>query len=261
MPEFSISNPSEAIHIQLHCDVLILTIARGGKKNALTHEMYTALDQALQAADKDKNIRALIITGHTDYFTAGNDILDFLNKPPTDESSPVLQFLKSLSTLQKPLVAAASGVAVGVGTTLLLHCDYVILRSDAVLKLPFVELGLCPEAASSLLLPRSIGYLRASEMILTGATLNAPKALEWGLANEIAEDPLLRAQQIAEKLAKQPLASILLSKKLLKEEVTPLVSERLQVEGKEFVERLRSPEAREAFTAFMQKRQPDFKQF
>lgn len=261
MSDLSIQNPTKSIHIEVCDSVLTLTMNRGEKKNALTLDMYTALGQALEAAEQAKDVRVVVIAGANSHFTAGNDISDFLNNPPKDESSAVLQFLKILSKFEKPLIAAANGVAVGVGTTLLLHCDYVFLSKDAMLKLPFVELGLCPEAASSLLLPRHIGYLRASEMILTGAKISAEQALQWGLANKVVDDTLTQANELAKTMAKRPPAAMALSKRLLKHEIQPLMEERLGLEGKEFIERLQSPEAREAFMAFIQKREPDFSSF
>lgn len=255
------SGQSTAIVATVTDKIMILHIARGEKKNALTRMMYSQLTEQLAVAASRADIRVVVIKGHEDYFSAGNDISDFLHHPPKDESSEVLQFLRALSQFPKPLIAAANGVAVGIGTTLLLHCDYVVLGHSAILKLPFVELGLCPEAASSLLLPRHIGYLRASEMILAGAKIDASTALQWGLANQVCDKSFDDAMEVAQKMAQQPPAALVLSKRLLKLEIEPKISERLTLEGKEFVQRLTSPEAREAFTAFLQKRSPDFSQF
>lgn len=241
-------------------NILTIKIQRNGKKNALTRAMYTALDDNLKLAESS-DVRCVVLTGADDCFTAGNDITDFLYDPPKDESSPVLKFLKTLSQFSKPLIAAANGPAIGVGTTILLHCDYVVLGPDILLKLPFVELGLCPEAASSLLLPRHIGYLRASEMIICGARINAAKALEFGLANEVAENPLEAAMVMAHHIAEQPLNSLVISKKMLKSEIASEITSRLKIEGEAFVDRLKSPEAIEAFTAFLQKRKANFRQF
>lgn len=241
--------------------ITTITICRNEKKNAITRDMYSLLSDAFAQAETDKNVRCVFIKGHAGYFTAGNDLADFLHHPPTDESSPVLRFLKNLTEFSKPIIASANGAAVGIGTTMLLHCDYVVLGPTAILKLPFVELGLCPEAASSLLLPQQIGYLRASEMILACEIISAEKALDWGLANAVAENFDETALAIAEKISQLPLASLVLSKKLLKRSNATAISDRLSVEAGQFVQRLHSPEAKEAFTAFLEKRKPNFQQF
>ena len=254
-PEFS--TPLISHHVE-H-SILTITLQRPEKKNAITRDMYQGLHSALQAARKDAQVKVVIIHGSKGNFSAGNDIADFLHHPPSDESSPVLQFLKTISEFNKPLIAAADGVAVGVGTTLLLHCDLVVLNENTRLKLPFVELGLCPEAASSLLLPRIIGSQRAAQMILLSEMISAKEAFEWGLANKITtESSLISAMDYAHKMAKLPTESLILSKSLLKSETKESVSERLTLEAGHFVERLQGKDAKEAFTAFLEKRPPQF---
>jgi len=254
-PEFS----TPLIGFSLNEGILTLSIQRGEKKNAITRDMYRGLHTCLQAAEFDARVRVVVITGHDGNFTAGNDISDFLHHPPSDETSPVLLFLKTLSQFTKPLIAAADGVAIGVGTTLLLHCDIVVVHQDVKLKLPFVELGLCPEAASSLLLPRIIGYQRAAQMILMSDLISGQQALEWGLVNYISTEPALpMAIQHAKRIASLPMESLTLSKKLLKSELTAAIDARLTIEAKHFIERLASTDAREAFTAFIQKRPAKF---
>ncbi len=243
--------------------VLEIRIERPERKNALRQAMYSALTEALNAGEADPNVRVMLITGTEDCFTAGNDMEDFLNNPATDEDTPVMRFLNLLPVLTKPLMAAVNGPAVGVGTTLLLHCDLVYLGADARLQLPFVNLGLCPEAGSSLLLPQIVGYQRAAELLLLGEAFGADKARELGLANDVfaSADYQHRAREKAHQLAKQPAAAVRLTKHLLKQHQREQLQQQMAEEGKAFGERLTSPEAREAIQAFMEKRQPDFTQF
>jgi enoyl-CoA hydratase/carnithine racemase len=246
-----------------HGHVLEMRIERPERKNALTQAMYTALTEALQAGEADSGVRALLITGTEDCFTAGNDMGDFLNNPAADEDAPVMRFLNLLPVLTKPLLAAVNGPAVGVGTTLLLHCDLVYLGADARLQLPFVNLGLCPEAGSSLLLPAIMGHQRAAELLLLGESFDAARARELGLANEVLASSAYRdhARAKAQQLAQQPAAAARLTKQLLKEPQREQLQRQMAEEGRAFRERLVSPEAREAMQAFMEKRQPDFTQF
>ncbi len=243
--------------------VLELRIERPERKNALNQAMYTALTEALHAGEANPGVRALLITGTEDCFTAGNDMEDFLNNPAADEDAPVMRFLNLLPVLTKPLLAAVNGPAVGVGTTLLLHCDLVYLGADARLQLPFVNLGLCPEAGSSLLLPGIMGHQRAAELLLLGESFDADKARDLGLANEVLASTAYQdhARAKAHQLAKQPAAAARLAKQLLKEPQREQLQRQMAEEGKAFGERLVSPEAREAMQAFMEKRQPDFTQF
>ena len=240
-----------------------LTFNRPAKKNAITTAMYQALADALVFAEHDATVRVILISGQPEIFTAGNDLEDFMKSPPHGDNSPVSQFLKAISTAQKPIVAAVRGAAVGVGTTLLLHCDLVYAGKSARFSLPFVHLGICPEAASSLLLPQMIGYHHAAEKLLLGEAFGADEAFACGFVNQVLDDDAVldHARAQAAKLAALPASSILTTKRLMKEGLKNAVAERMQVEGVAFRAMLSSPEAREAFTAFFEKRKPDFKQF
>jgi enoyl-CoA hydratase/carnithine racemase len=243
--------------------VTTLQLNRPEKKNALTAAMYQALADGLTAAEADPSVRVAVIRGTDGCFTGGNDLMDFMQHPPTGEDSSVGQFLKAISTFSKPLVAIADGVAIGVGTTLLLHCDLVYLGANARLKLPFVNLGLCPEAASSLLLPRLVGTAKASELLLLGREFNASEAVSMGLANAKFEsaDLLDGAMAIVHQLAAQPPEAVRVSKALIRGRDRDAVAEVMRVEFEQFTARLMSPEAAEAFQAFAEKRAPDFSKF
>ena len=250
--------------ILCHTDagVMTLTINRLAKKNSITASMYTLLADALDAALTDGAVRAVVIQGHETIFSAGNDIGDFLDKPPSTSESPVFRFLRGISAFPKPIVAAVCGPAVGIGTTLLLHCDLVYAGDNAAFSMPFVNLGLCPEAASSLLVPQLMGYHRAAEALLLGEPFMAESALEMGLINRIVPPAEVNAlaQRQAQKLAVKPLSSLIETKRLMKKSNAPLLADRIAEEGVSFGRMLAEPAAREAFTAFMQKRKPDFSQ-
>lgn len=250
--------------ILCHTDagVMTLTINRLAKKNSITASMYTLLADALDAALADGAVRAVVIQGHETIFSAGNDIGDFLDKPPSTSASPVFRFLRGISAFPKPIVAAVCGPAVGIGTTLLLHCDLVYAGDNAAFSMPFVNLGLCPEAASSLLVPQLMGYHRAAEALLLGEPFMAESALEMGLINRIVPPAEVNAlaQRQAQKLAVKPLSSLIETKRLMKKSNAPLLADRIAEEGVSFGRMLAEPAAREAFTAFMQKRKPDFSQ-
>ncbi len=243
--------------------VTTLQLNRPEKKNALTAAMYQALADGLAAAEADPAVRVAVIRGTDGCFTGGNDLMDFMQHPPTGEDSSVGQFLKAIATFGKPLVAIADGVAIGIGTTLLLHCDLVYLGSNARLKLPFVNLGLCPEAASSLLLPRLVGTAKASELLLLGREFNASEAVSMGLANAKFEsaDLVDGAMAIVRQLAAQPPEAVRVSKALIRGRDRDAVAEVMRVEFEQFSARLMSPEAAEAFQAFAEKRAPDFSKF
>lgn len=255
------TTPSIAeILTHLDAGVLSLTINRVDKKNSITAAMYAAMADALAEAENNAAVKAVVIQGHETIFSAGNDIGDFLNKSPSTQDSPVFRFLRGISTFPKPIVAAVCGPAVGIGTTMLLHCDLIYAGDNAAFSMPFVNLGLCPEAASSFLVPQLMGYPRAAEALLLGEPFSAETALEIGLINRIvppAEVSAL-AQQQARKLAAKPLSSIIETKRLMKKGTTSVVAERMAEEGASFGRMLSEPAAREAFTAFMQKRKPDF---
>ena len=244
----------------LDAGVLSLTINRVDKKNSITAAMYAVMADALAAAENDSAVKAVVIQGHETIFSAGNDIGDFLNKPPSTQDSPVFRFLRGISSFPKPIVAAVCGPAVGIGTTMLLHCDLIYAGDNAAFSMPFVNLGLCPEAASSFLVPQLMGYPRAAEALLLGEPFSAETALELGLINRIvppAEVSAL-AQQQARKLAAKPLSSVIETKRLMKKSNASTVAERMAEEGASFGRMLGEPAAREAFTAFMEKRKPDF---
>ena len=241
--------------------VLSLALDRTDKKNALTRAMYARLADALEQAAEDADVRAVVLSGRGGVFTGGNDLGDFMMDPPTGPDSPTFRFLRAASGFPKPLVAAVTGPAIGIGTTILLHCDLAYAAPDALFKMPFVDLGLVPEAASSLLLPRMAGTARASELLLFGEAFSAETAREAGLVNEVVEDPVARALERAAVLAAKPPQAVRQSKALMRRETADAVGETMAYEGSLFIERLSSPEAQEAFTAFFEKRAPDFSRF
>lgn len=254
---------SEFVRVSEAGGVMEIRLHRPERKNALTHEMYSAMTAALSAAEQTPSIRVVLIGGTDDCFTAGNDMVDFLNNPPQGDDAPVMRFLRKLTEMEKPLVAAVNGPAVGVGTTLLLHCDLVYVARGARLQMPFVNLGLCPEAASSFLLPLIMGHQRAAELLMLGETFDGDKAVQVGIANAVFDDAEYwqRAQAKARQLARQPAASVRLTKQLLKSSIAEQMKAHMKCEGDLFIQRLASPEAREAMQAFMEKRKPDFSQF
>lgn len=243
--------------------ILTLRFNRPEKKNALSPAMYAALADELQRADGDPAVRVVLLTGGAECFTSGNDLADFLNDPPTGPESPVMRFLLAIATARTPLVAAVSGAAVGVGTTMLLHCDLVYAGAGAQFSMPFVSLGLCPEAGSTLLLPRMAGHQRAAALLLLGEPFGAHEAREIGIVTAVCPDGELleAARGAARRLAAQPPAAVRLAKELLKREYASSLRETIAVEGERFMERLASPEAAEALRAFMERRQPDFSRF
>ncbi len=240
--------------------ILTLRINRPDKKNALTPAMYEGLTAGLRRADQDQGIRAVIITGGDACFTAGNDLQDFLQTPPLGEESPVMQFLLTISETRTPIVAAVNGVAVGVGTTMLLHCDLVVAAEDALFQMPFVNLGLCAEAASTLLMPQLMGQRRAAELLLLGERFSPRQGVAVGLVNRVvpAYEVATVARQLAVALAAQPPDALQLTKRLLKAANSSAVRETILAEGRHFAELLRRPEAKEALSAFLEHRPPDF---
>ena len=248
----------------------ILTIAfnRPERKNAITGVMYQAMADALIAADTDVEVRAILITGRPEIFTAGNDLEDFMkNSAPVEgvpaESRPVFQFMRALSGCTKPVVAAVSGAAVGIGTTLLMHCDLVYAADNAKFSMPFAQLGLCPEFASSLLLPQLAGYPRAAEKLLLGEAFLAQEAFDMGLVSKVLPlaDLMAFAQGQAAKLVALPAASIRTTKALMKRARSGAINDTMTAENQLFGAMLLAPEAKEAFTAFFEKRKPDFSKF
>ena len=243
--------------------VLRIEIARPEKKNALTQEMYRAMSDALAAAEADGAVRAILIHGAHDCFTAGNDLKDFLDRSGDGGPSEAFRFISALPKLAKPLVAAVGGPAVGIGTTMLLHCDLVYAAPGARFQVPFVSLGLVPEACSSLLLPMVAGYQRAAELLLLAQPFSAEKAHAAGIVTEIIpENQLLEhAHSQAAALASLPPASVRLTKQLMKRQLAAPIAAQMQEEGRLFAEQLKSGEAKEAMTAFFEKRKPDFSRF
>jgi enoyl-CoA hydratase/carnithine racemase len=240
--------------------VLTVTLNRLDRKNAITSAMYGAMADALAAAENNASIRVAMLQGHETVFSAGNDIGDFLNRPPAGVESPVFRFLRGIATFPKPLLAAVCGPAVGIGTTMLFHCDLVYAGDNAAFSMPFVNLGVCPEAASSLLAPQMLGYHRAAEALLLGEPFMAEAALEVGLVNRIVPPTEANAvaQSAAQKLAAKPSASLIETKRLMKKGQQQLVLQQMADEGVSFSRLLGEPAAREAFGAFMEKRPPDF---
>ncbi len=248
--------------ILTHTDAGVMTITfnRLDKKNSITSSMYAAMADAVAQAAADPGVRVVLFQGHESIFSAGNDIGDFLNQPPSTQDSPVFRFLRGIATFEKPLLAAVAGPAVGIGTTMLFHCDLVYAGDNAAFSMPFVNLGLCPEAASSLLAPRMFGYHRAAEALLMGEPFFAEAAQEVGLVNRVVPPTEVNgyAQAQARKLAGKPLSSLIETKRLMKGGYQQEVLAKMDEEGKSFGRMLGEPAAREAFGAFLEKRKPDF---
>jgi enoyl-CoA hydratase/carnithine racemase len=248
--------------ILTHTDAGVMTITfnRLDKKNSITSAMYAAMADAIAQAAADASVRVVLFQGHESIFSAGNDIGDFLSQPPSTQDSPVFRFLRGIATFEKPLLAAVAGPAVGIGTTMLFHCDLVYAGDNAAFSMPFVNLGLCPEAASSLLAPRMFGYHRAAEALLMGEAFFAEAAQEVGLVNRVVPPTEVNgyAQAQARKLAAKPLTSLIATKRLMKGGDQQAVLQKMDEEGQSFGRMLREPAAKEAFGAFMEKRKPDF---
>jgi enoyl-CoA hydratase/carnithine racemase len=240
--------------------ITTLSFNRPDKKNSLTAQLYADLAVAINAAAADDAVRVLVIQGHETVFSAGNDISDFLNNPPATMDAPVFSFLNAIRDFPKPMLAAVCGPAVGIGTTMLLHCDLVYAGDNALFALPFVNLGLCPEAGSSLLLPARIGHQRAAQALMMGDPFNAETALEWGLVNAVLPptEVTAHARQQARKLVAKPMASLLQTKRLMKSHLSGVLAPHMDAEAAVFGRMLTQPAAREAFSAFVEKRKPDF---
>ena len=234
--------------------ILTLSFNRPAKMNALTRGMYAGLAKGLNDAAEDFGIRAVVLTSEGDHFTAGNDIVDFMDNPPTNESSEVAQFLGSLLEFPKPLIAAVKGNAVGVGTTMLLHCDVVVAAPTAKFSMPFASLGLVPEAGSSFLFPQLVGYQRAAKIFFTGESFGADEALDMGLIAEIDSDAVAAATRIAQHIGEQPPQAIINTKALLKARNHDAVAAVMKAEFEIFSMALQSDEAMEAFMKFMSKK-------
>jgi len=254
---------SDLINLTTQDGILTIQMNRPDKKNALTLDMYTIMAGAMRAAEADPSVRVILFTGAGGNFTSGNDLGDFMISPPVGKESPVWHFLSALLEAKKPLVSAVTGVAVGIGTTMLLHCDLAYAGESARFILPFINLGLVPEAGSSLLLPRFLGHVRAAELLMLGDAFDAAKAYELGLVNQVVADAEVEAlaRSKAAQLAAKPPAALRLTKAMLKEGHAESLAATVRQESARFVERLSSPEAAEALQAFMERRVPDFSKF
>jgi enoyl-CoA hydratase/carnithine racemase len=247
--------------------VATIEIARPEKKNALTVAMYQAMTDALVAAREDAAVRAVLITGQPGIFTSGNDIEDFMKRAPGQGSdamdSPVFRFMRALLECDKPVVAAVTGAAIGIGTTMLLHCDFVYVSDEARLAMPFVALGLVPEFASSLVVPQLMGHRRAAEKLLLGDPFTPEQAVECGIASAVlpAGEVVNHARRVAARFNTLPPGAVREAKQLMRRPQHEQLLQTIRTEGEVFARRLRSPEAMEAFQAFFQKRAPDFSRF
>jgi enoyl-CoA hydratase/carnithine racemase len=243
--------------------VATIEIARPEKKNALTVEMYQAMADALLDAEADATVRAVLITGQPGIFTSGNDLEDFMRRPRAGDDSPVFQFMRALIDCNKPVVAAVTGAAIGIGTTMLLHCDFVYVADDARLAMPFTNLGLVPEFASSLVLPQLMGHRRAAEKLLLGDPFTGETAVECGIANAVlpADEVVAHARRVAERFNALPPGAVSETKRLLRGPQREALLATVRSEALVFGKRLASPEAREAMQAFFEKRRPDFSKF
>ena len=247
--------------------VATIEIARPEKKNALTVAMYQAMHDALVAAKADPAVRAVLITGQPGIFTSGNDIEDFMQRAPGQGSdaleSPVFRFMRALLDCDKPVVAAVTGAAIGIGTTMLLHCDFVYVSDEARLAMPFVALGLVPEFGSSLVVSQLMGRRKAAEKLLLGDPFTPEQAVECGIANAVlpAAEVVNHARRVAERFNSLQQGAVRESKQLMTAPQHALLLQTIRTEGEIFAKRLRSPEAMEAFQAFFQKRKPDFSKF
>ncbi|MEI7561014.1 MAG: enoyl-CoA hydratase-related protein [Actinomycetes bacterium] len=234
--------------------VLVLKLNRAEKKNALTQEMYQTLASKINEAAGDFAIRCVVIASEGDSFTAGNDINDFANNPQMDEGSPAFNFLFAIHNFPKPLIAAVHGRAVGIGTTMLMHCDIVTANPNTIFSMPFVSLGLVAEGGSSYLFPRLVGHVKAAEILLTGRNFTADEALQMGLINEISEDSFGAAMNFANTLAEQPPTAVINTKALLKSGSHEALNQVMRAEGELFKMAMDSDEAQQAFMNFLMKK-------
>jgi enoyl-CoA hydratase/carnithine racemase len=240
--------------------ILRVELNRPARKNAMTGAMYTSLAETFRDADKDETVRVVLWHGAGDAFCAGNDIGDFLKNPPGPGESPQARLMDALIGFEKPIVAAVQGAAIGGGTTMLTHCDVVYAGESAKFQMPFVDLGLVPEFGSSFSIPARVGHLRAAEMILLGDPFTAARAAELGLATRVVPDRdlMATATATAQKLAAKPSGALRASKRLIKHASIGSLRQAVKLEDQEFSERVRSAEAKEALSAFLEKRPPNF---
>lgn len=245
--------------------ILAIEFNRPAKKNSITAAMYQMMADALKDGEQDNGVRVILFCGKPDIFTAGNDLEDFMNTSTQGDfgDRPVVHFMRQLSSASKPVIAAVAGAAIGIGTTMLLHCDINYAADNAKFSMPFAQLGLCPEFASSMLLQQVVGFPRAAEKLLLGEPFSAQEAYEMGLVNKVlpANELLGYARAQAEKLIRLPTSSLRRTKNLMKAAQAEIVKEKMMEENKYFGAMLLSPEAKEAFSAFFEKRKPDFTKF
>jgi enoyl-CoA hydratase/carnithine racemase len=251
---------NSAIHTKNEQGIAHIVFARADKKNAVVNEMWQELVNVLNQAELDDNVRVIVFYGEGGNFSAGYDLADFLHRPPLAADAPIFQFLAALVNVTKPVIAALEGVAIGIGTTLLLHADFAYAASNTRFQLPFVNLGLCPEAASSLLVPQLCGQRKAAELLMLGAPFDAETALACGFINKVVApgEAIAQALAVAAQLNQKPPAALRVTKSLLKQANRQLVAEALNNEAQSFSRLLQSAEAKEAFAAFLEKRAPDF---
>jgi enoyl-CoA hydratase/carnithine racemase len=252
-----------SIEVRTENGVARIAIARPEKKNALTVAMYQALADAIGAAHDEGTVRAILIHGEKDVFTAGNDLEDFMKNPPAGMDAPVFRFMQALGLAEKPVVAAVNGAAVGIGTTMLMHCDLVYCADNAMFSMPFVSLGLCSEFASSLTIPLAAGFHKAAEKLLLAEPISAEEALEMKIVNRILPpgEVLDYAIRQAERFNALPPASVRETKRLMKASWRAMTEKLIVEEATSFGKLLRNAEAKEAFTAFFERRKPDFSRF
>jgi enoyl-CoA hydratase/carnithine racemase len=254
---------SEHILTAIQDGIMTIQMNHPERKNALTFAMYEGITAALRLAEADDDVRVVLLTGVMDCFSSGNDLIDFLKVPAADESSPAVQFLRTISRAAKPIVAAVNGPAIGIGMTMLLHCDLVYAGEKARFQMPFINLGLVPEGGSSYIIPLMMGHARGAELLMLGTSIDAAKALSLGIVTAVypVEEFLAAAQNAAARLASLPPAALRKTKMLLKRASTSQIQETITTELVDFFNQLQSPEAKEAFQAFLEKRKPDFSKF
>jgi enoyl-CoA hydratase/carnithine racemase len=251
-----ITSQDPHIVYQANNGVFVVQINRPDKKNALTRSMYAALAEGLNAADSNSDIRVIVLRGVEGCFTSGNDVNDFVRSTDAGAERPSVQFMKAISGAHKPILAAVDGMAIGIGTTMLLHCDLIYASEDAFLQLPFASLGLCPEAGSSLLLPQIVGHQRASELLLLGERFSAQKAREYGIVNDVVPSAGLieHVMEKAQQLARMPADAVQTSKALIKRNQATPMNDTIQAELLQFARLLQSPDAQAIFQAFLNKK-------
>ena len=238
--------------------ILRVELNRPAQKNAMTSSMYTSLARILNEADKDDAIRVVLWHSTGNVFCAGNDVVDFLKNPPRPGAFPQGDLMDAFVRFEKPIVAAVQGAAIGGGTTMLTHCDFVYAVESAKFQLPFINLALVPEFGSSFSIPARVGHLRAAELYLLGEPFTAARAAELGLVTRVVPDPFAIATETAQKLAAKPSGALVASKRLLKQPSIGQLNAAIKSESQEFMERVSGPEAKEALSAFLEKRPPNF---